>query len=166
MKNYGNDLFKGRLDDLPLMPGGIEKRVYTTLLPFNDFEYKGEKKLSFFDTKQEILNYCMANGISTADFIVALDYIRYFEGKTDVVRMVGEEGVIKFVASYDEDGYLEYESDQTNNSHWVYKNYNGYEDQNSSKDIYASFKQRGIVLENDVFEKVAQKFKKISQMAR
>lgn len=150
------------------MPDLVESRIYTTLYAYNCYEQDLDKEPCLFDTKEDLIDFCKTNNIPLDSTLTSLDYIRFYKGKTDVVRMSNEFGIFKYITAYDEDGFLEFKAgiDSNNDGEWIYNSYDGQADQKLSKAIYDTFKQNGIVLENDVFGKVAQKYKRIVRIAR
>ena len=115
----------------------------------------------FFDTESEIGTYCFSIDKSI-DEAIKLDYMREFEGKTDVIRATKSDGTVNLYAALDEDGYYSYTACVKNGIpcySWKYEF-------GSLKDVYAVFRNKGIVFENDVYAKVARKYQRIAAMAR
>lgn len=115
----------------------------------------------FFDTLLEISTYCFSSDRSTDDAI-KLDYMKEFDGKTDVIRTTKADGTINLYSALDEDGYYSYETSVKNGIPcfaWKYEF-------GSLKEVYDAFRDRGIVFENDVYAKISKKYKRIAEMAR
>ncbi len=104
-----------------------------------------------FDTEEELVDYCKREGISL-DESYTLDYFRNMASRSDVIRKTKKDGTFTFYAAIDEEGYGVYNYERS-----IYKGEFCWEfDYGSLDQMYLEFRNRGIVFENDVYQKIAK----------
>lgn len=116
----------------------------------------------YFDSISSLVEYCNKKDISLdSEFVYELEYIRSVAGKNDVISITSD-GRKYLVCASDEDGYSTYSFAKSVNKGEFIWTYNF----GNVSEYYKAFRDRGIVFENDVYAKVAKKYKRIAEMAR
>lgn len=116
-----------------------------------------------FETQGDLLDYVSKRGsISESDELYILQYIRSVADKTDVIRKINHNGTSSLITAVDRYGYAMYDYRRSlyrGKFTWIYFHGN-------IKNMYEPFKDRGIQLENDIYEKIENDDKMIMQMMR
>jgi hypothetical protein len=94
---------------------------------------------NYFKSIEELILYCKRSNISLKNLNV-MDYYRNLAGQNDVVRISNSKSSVLYTA-IDCNGYGIYFK-----SNWKYTN-------GSIRKMYKPFKEMGVVLENDIYEK-------------
>ena len=109
-----------------------------------------------FDTEEELVDYCKREGISLNESYI-LDYFRNLANRNDVIRKTKKDGIFTFYVAIEENGYGVYNYERS-----IYKWEFWFEFEYGSLDqMYLEFRNRGIVFENDVYEKIAKEDQQI-----
>lgn len=116
---------------------------------------------TYFNTKEELKYYCISRGFPM-NLAYALEYIRNFAGRSDVIRETNIDGKCKYYVAIDEDGYGVYNYDRS-----VYKGKFTWEfEYGSIKEMYSAFRDRGVEFEKDVYGKISEKKEQFLEMCR
>lgn len=106
----------------------------------------------YFDTLDDLNNYCSSKGISPDDFDI-VSYLRTCAGRNDVIMKKNHDDKIMFWTVVDEDGYGMYNAEKSiYRGKFVWEYNHGH-----IRDMYTPFRDRGIVLENDIYAKIDKK---------
>lgn len=103
----------------------------------------------YFDTLDDLKEYCSSEGISSADFDI-VSYLRSCCGRSDVIMKKYHDGKIIFWTAVDEDGYGMYNIEKSiyrGGFVWEYNH-------GDIREMYKPFRDRGIVFENDIYAKI------------
>ncbi len=115
---------------------------------------------NYFESIDELLQYCRINNKSTKDLKI-LDYYREFAGCSDVISEQDCD-TIMFYTSVDEDGYGIY-----NNERSIYRGKFTWEyNHGSIREMYKPFKDKGVVFENDIYAKKDKRMQNILKCCR
>ncbi|MDE6292688.1 MAG: hypothetical protein K2L98_03310 [Bacilli bacterium] len=106
---------------------------------------------AYFDTKEEMESYAETEGLDVSKFSV-VEYIRFFAGRSDVIRETDASGVGLCFKVCDEDGFGIYNRERSNREQGFFWEYSG----GNIADIYAAFRERGIVFEYDIYGKIEE----------
>lgn len=116
---------------------------------------------TYFNTKEELENYCISEGFPM-NHAYALEYIRNFAGRSDVIRKTNPNGECKYYVAVDENGYGVYNHDMS-----VYKGKFTWEFEcGSIEEMYSAFRDRGVEFEKDVYGKIFEKKEQFLEMCR
>ena len=110
---------------------------------------------NYFESIDELLDYCISNNISTEGLKV-LDYYREFAGRSDVIRKQDCNTTMFYVA-IDKDGYGTYNNERSINCGEFIWEYN----YGTIREMYKSFRNKGIVFENDIYAEINKRNQKI-----
>lgn len=105
---------------------------------------------NIFDYKEEAISYCNSNNISI-DKIFTMEYIRVMDNQTDIIKetFIDEDRTI-YLTAIDENGFAvlnEEKSYYNKECTWDYI-------YGSISYKYDAFRQRGIIFEKDIYEKI------------
>lgn len=103
----------------------------------------------YFNSKEQLDNFLKSRNI-TIGFKTKVEYMGNILNCIDVIKQTYEDGTYRFVSVANEEGYLFYDFDQSKKAEkpiWMYL-------PGSLRDIYDAFKQNGIKLEDDTYEKI------------
>lgn len=110
---------------------------------------------NYFESIDQLLYYCRINNKS-AQGLKILDYYREFAGCSDVIRNQDCDTIMLYTA-VDEDGYGMY-----NNERSIYRGKFTWEyNHGSIREMYKSFRDKGIVFENDIYAKQDERMQHI-----
>lgn len=113
-------------------------------LPTSDMRLYSVDK-NYFESIDELKTYCRMNKVSTKELNI-LDYYRNLAGRSDVIRKSNSKTLMLYTV-VDEYGYSLY-----NNKRSIYCGRPIWEyNHGSIRDLYKPFKEKGIILENDVY---------------
>lgn len=116
---------------------------------------------TYFDTKEDLISYCESKDISI-DNAYILEYIRNVAGRSDVIRRTSTDGKSLFYTAVDENGYGIYNHERS-----VYRGEFIWEfNYGHIRGICTPFRDRGIVFENDVYDKIDTREKNLIRMFR
>lgn len=112
----------------------------------------------FFETMDELLKYCRQNQCSTQHLVV-LDYYRNFYDHKDVIRKTNSE-ISMFYAIANEHSFVWY-GDELNmfDENWVFSH-------GQISSLYKPFREHGIVFEDDIYAKDAERNQHILKYCR
>lgn len=145
----------------------IENDIPLTPLSLADFiknnNIKPEMRLygvdeNYFESIDELLKYCRQNQLST-QWLIVLDYYRNFYDHKDVIRKTNSE-ISMFYAISNERGYVWY-SDELNmdDENWEFNH-------GQIRSLYKTFRDHGIIFEDDVYAKESEKNQHILKYCR
>ena len=103
----------------------------------------------YFNTKEQLDNYLKSKNI-TIGFRTKVEYMGNILNCIDVIKQTYEDGTYRYISVANEEGYLFYDFEQSKKEKqpiWMYL-------PGSLQDIYEAFKQNGIKLEDDTYEKI------------
>lgn len=116
---------------------------------------------TYFNTKEELENYCISKGFPM-NHAYALEYIRNFAGRSDVIRKTNPNGECKYYVAVDENGYGVYNHDMS-----VYKGKFTWEfEYGSIEEMYSAFRDRGVEFEKNVYGKISEEKEQFLEMCR
>lgn len=104
---------------------------------------------AYFDTKEEMESYAETEGLDASKSSV-VEYIRFFAGRSDVIRETDASGVSLCFKVCDEDGFGIYNRERSNREQGFFWEFSG----GNIADMYAPFRERGIAFEYDVYGKI------------
>ena len=116
---------------------------------------------SYFDTKEEMEEYAEMEGLDTARFYM-IEYLRSFAGRSDVLKETDANGAVLYFRAADDEGYGIYNRERSNREQkfiWEFS-------EGSIADMYAAFRERGIVFEDDVYGKMEEEKKKFLELCQ
>ena len=117
--------------------------------PAVSFVFSGDFRDIYFNTKEELVEYCQKHRDPFAK-VYAMEYIRHFDNKDDVIKIVNEHE-IKYISACDEWSYYRYvEQEQNEDIEWEIIT-------GTAEHLYKPFKTRGIIFRNDVYTKSVSK---------
>lgn len=102
----------------------------------------------FFTTEDEFILYARAN-YQKYNRIFIVEYLGKFAGKQDVIKLVDSSGGYN-ICTPSFDGYEFYEEKKSLEKGKAVWNFH----YGSLEDIYTEFKNRGIILEEDIYQKI------------
>lgn len=105
----------------------------------------------FFDTEEE-LNYWLEESNIESGTKCIIDYLGSFDCMDDVISVSYEDGSKKLYSACDKEGYFIYDLVNDEKDVWQYES-------GKIDGMYAAFKDRGILLQNDVYAKKEKKYK-------
>lgn len=103
----------------------------------------------YFNNKEQLDDFMKSRNI-TIGFKTKVEYMGNILNCIDVIKQTYEDGTYRFVSVANEEGYLFYDFEQSkkeNKPIWLYL-------PGSLRDIYDAFKQNGIKLEDDTYQKI------------
>ncbi len=115
---------------------------------------------NYFQTIDELLQYCRVNRLSTNGLGI-LEYYRNLAGRKDVIKKQSNT-IFMLYTAVDEDGYGIYNYERS-----VYRGKFTWEYSHGSiREMYKSFRDRGIVFEDDIYAKQDERNKQLVKMCR
>lgn len=103
----------------------------------------------FCDSQKEVVAFENSDKISFVSPSV-IEYIGTFAGRTDVIRKTTEDGQVKYCTPIDDEHYAIYDEEKSKK----FRKHVWNNDIGSLKDTYNAFRERGIVFENDIYQKL------------
>ncbi len=123
------------------------------------YGFSGAFNSVFFDSEEELIEWIKTHSTDFGNICV-MDYLGTVAGRRDVIRLTYKNGKSVLYTACDEDGYAIY-----NEKRSIYKGEFVWEyNYGSISDEYAAFRDRGIVFENDVYGKIAERNKELMAM--
>ena len=116
---------------------------------------------AYFDTKEEMEEYAEMEGLDTARSYT-IEYLRSFAGRSDVLKETDSNGAVLYFRAADDEGYGIYNRERSNREQefiWEFS-------EGSIADMYAAFRERGIVFEDDVYGKMEEEEKKFLELCQ
>lgn len=107
------------------------------------YGYGNEEINILFDTEKELIEYIKNNDISTGEIYI-VEFIGKIGKQSDVIKQINHKEDFVLLTHTDTDGYSIYKGTFQGEYIWDYTT-------GSLKDIYEAFRQRGIILENDIY---------------
>lgn len=102
----------------------------------------------YFDNKEELEIFCKEN-TKDIDDIVIVDYLGTVAGRKDVISTIYKNRMM-FYTAVDRDGYGMYNHKRSVYcGRFVWEYHHG-----SIRDIYNPFKERGLILDEDIYDKI------------
>lgn len=123
------------------------------------YGFDGAFKSAFFDTEAELIEYVKIHDTQFGSICV-MDYLGNVADRSDVIRLTYKSGKQVLYTSVDEDGYGIY-----NNERSIYRGEFVWEyNHGGISEMYSAFRDRGIVFEDDIYAKIAERNRRISEM--
>jgi len=115
---------------------------------------------NFFQTIDELLQYCRVNRLSTNGLGI-LEYYRSLANCSDVIKESSSTTLMLYTA-VDEDGYGIYNHERS-----VYRGKFTWEyNHGNIREMYKPFKDRGIIFENDIYAKQDERNQQLLKICR
>lgn len=159
IKLFGPDSKRER-NEVPTYPEmdvqetAAEMRLFSISKPYSE-------NAAYFDTKEEMEEYAEMEGLDVSLSHV-IEYIRAFARRSDVIKETDSQGHVLYFRAADEDGYGIYNRERSNREQkfiWEFS-------EGSIADMYAAFRERGIVFEDDVYGKIEEEEKKFLELCQ
>lgn len=120
------------------------------------YSFYGAFENEFFETEEEVLNYLRYNGHPHTSICI-IEYLGNFAGHTDVIKrsFKNDNQIIesKLLSIHSDDCYSEYDQQSSMRlGKHIWKHSYG-----TLRIIYSAFRNREIVLENDIYAKIDEK---------
>ena len=123
------------------------------------YGFSGIFRSEFFDTEKELIEYVKNNKTGYGSICV-MDFLGNVAGCSDVIRLTYKSGKEVLYAAVNEDGYGIYNLERS-----FYKGEFVWEfNHGSIREMYSAFRDRGIVFENDVYEKIDEGYRQLMEM--
>ena len=120
------------------------------------YGFSGAFNSAFFDTKEELVEWLKTNKPKYGSVCV-LEYLGTVAGRSDVIRITCKGNKPMLYAACDEDGYGIYNEERSfYRGEFVWEYNHG-----DLSDEYAAFRDRGIVFENDIYQKIDERNKRL-----
>ena len=115
----------------------------------------------YFDTKEELNAYCKEHDIEVNN-TYTMDYIRIMANRTDVIRKKYPNKEPIYLNAIDEDGYAIYNEQRS-----IYRNEFVWEyEYGNLRMEYSAFRNKGIIFEDDIYQKIDEKYDELLSMTR
>ena len=101
------------------------------------------------DNEIDLINHILNNKVNKK-YIRLLEYLRYFKGESDVIKITDLSNNIKYCSVMNNDYYVTYNEEESINNNTIVWNY----ELGDIRDLYNEFRKRGIVFENDIYKKI------------
>lgn len=116
---------------------------------------------AYFETKEAMGEYAAMEGLDVSKSYI-VEYVRSYAGRSDVIRKIDSEGNVLHFRTADDEGYGIYNRERSNREQrfiWEFS-------EGSIADMYAAFRERGIVFEDDFYGKLEEKNKKFLELCQ
>ena len=109
----------------------------------------------YFKSSEQLANYLKVKN-KTMGMKTKVEYMGNILNCIDVIKQTYEDGTYRFVSVANEDGYLFYDFEQSKKEEqpvWLFL-------PGSLREIYDAFKQNGIKLEDDTYQRIDNSYHK------